>query len=154
MNRRFLTTISVFSSSMVLASLYKSQSLLLRALRRVGEADGAAEKANELQVSWPSIGKWMHFCRSPATVLLDGSTNSPEDKPEDEDADEPFLWPWRRAIGDHVKVMEVAIKFLWEWSLDDVAADHLPIGDSKKTMKLPHAMLRLLVMSVHREQQM
>lgn len=137
----FLQHYWYFSSPVVLASLYKSQSSLLRALRRLDEANEADEKANELQGSWPIIGKWMHFRRKPANIRFGGSTSSPEDKSEDEDEDEPFYWPWRHAIGDPMKMREVAINFLWNWSLDDVATGHLRIENFKTMMNLPFAQI-------------
>ncbi|KAI0134494.1 CHAT domain-containing protein [Xylariales sp. AK1849] len=141
----FLKQYPHFSSPRVLSSLYKSQSSVLRALRRIDEANRADDNANELEGSWPSIGKWMQFRSAPSAVPLGGPSSSPVYESEDEDVEEPFFWPWRHAIGEQVKSNQMAINLLWEWALDDVTTGHLAIEDFKRMMNLSDTQIANIV---------
>lgn len=133
----FVQRYPYFSAPTVLSTLYKSQSELLRALHRIEEADRAEKKANELEGDYIMNLNLMYLGGGPTTATpLNKSSSSPNIDSEDEDG-ELLPWAWRRADTDQVKKKEMAVKFLWEWSLNDIATGDLAIKDFQMMMNIP-----------------
>ncbi|CZR62705.1 uncharacterized protein PAC_12602 [Phialocephala subalpina] len=128
-----------FSAPSVLASLYRSQAALLRSLRRIDESKQADERADKLDISGPSLGKWLHLGPSKPLVAVNDQTSPPENDSEDEDIDEPFFTPWKNAIGDLGKLKETSVNLVWNWALDDVTAGYLAAEAFQKMMRVPDA---------------
>ncbi|KAK7999317.1 hypothetical protein PG990_011917 [Apiospora arundinis] len=126
----FLHRYPHFASPMILALLYRSQSLLFMSLRRLDEASEVERKVAELEACGPSIGAWLHHRSAPIVLpSRDSDTAIAQDDADDEPIDEQFFWPWRSSMRDGSIKRETALNLLWEWSLDDVATGHLDAQD-------------------------
>ncbi|KAE9373650.1 hypothetical protein N431DRAFT_407314 [Stipitochalara longipes BDJ] len=134
----FLQQYPYFSSPGELSSLYRRRALLLRGLRRMDEGKVADEKADELDVSGPSLGKWLHMGDIRRNLPF---TNAEADPPgygsEDEDADLPFYAPWEVVMGDFDKTKETAVKLVLDWLLEDIIEGNLAIEEFGKMVNDP-----------------
>ncbi|KAK7994557.1 hypothetical protein PG991_016145 [Apiospora marii] len=136
----FLQRHTGFRSPAILASLYRSQALLFRSLRRMDEASEADRKVAALDGYMPLIGEWINH-RSAPTVApsrgYPGTTNREQrEEPADDEevVDEQFFWPWRNAMRGEKGADTTTIDLLWEWSFEDVAAGRLAVEDFREMM--------------------
>ncbi|KAK7983217.1 hypothetical protein PG989_010619 [Apiospora arundinis] len=131
----FLHRYPHFASPMILALLYRSQSLLFMSLRRLDEASEVERKVAELEACGPSIGAWLHHRSAPIVLpSRDSDAAIAQDDADDEPIDEQFFWPWRSSMRDGSIKRETTLNLLWEWSLDDVATGHLDAQDFENMM--------------------
>lgn len=135
-----------FKSPKELSLLYRWRALLLRSLRRMDEADLADKKADELDASGPSLGKWLHMGPiSKNLPLQSGEADSSGYSSEDEGADTPFWAPWETVMGDTGKTKHMAVKLVLEWSLEDMIMGHITMEEFRKMVNNPE----LQMMGVH-----
>ncbi|KAH8892518.1 hypothetical protein GQ53DRAFT_861857 [Thozetella sp. PMI_491] len=132
----FLRQYPHFSAPRILASLYRSQSLLLTNLRRAEEASIAFQKAVELDSFQPWHGEWAHLRNATAAFSIDGAIGPLRPGSEANDQGEPFYWPWRSSMGDEDESKETTLKLLWTWSLDDVVTGHLSFEDFSRMTEM------------------
>ncbi|KAK8064412.1 CHAT domain-containing protein [Apiospora phragmitis] len=131
----FLQRHSYFTAPAILASLYKSQAMLFRSLRRMHEASEADKKVAELDTCGPSsIGGWAHYRSAPAVLPSHDPDSATREEPNDEVIDEQFFWPWRNWMRGETQTDTTTVDILWEWSLDDVAAGRLAAQDFRAMM--------------------
>lgn len=124
----FLRRHTDFKSPAILASLYRSQALLFRSLRRMNEAGEVDKKVAELDAYVPSIGDWINH-RSGPVVVPGREPPRDEDAADDKVVDDQFFWPWRNAMRGDKGTDTTTIDLVWEWSFEDVAAGRLSVED-------------------------
>ncbi|KAK8121604.1 hypothetical protein PG984_010274 [Apiospora sp. TS-2023a] len=139
----FLERHAYFRAPATLASLYRSQALLFRSLRRMEDAREADRKVAELDAYVPLIGDWIHHRSGPAVVPTREPRDVEEPADDDEVVDEQFFWPWRNAMRGHKGTDTTTMDLVWQWSLEDVAAGRLGVQDFRGMMGITDPDIKL-----------
>lgn len=134
----FFQRYKYFKSPGEVSSLYRHRAVLLKSLRRLDEADLADRKADEVDASGPSLGKWMNLGSiSKNLPLQNGEADSSGYGSEDEGADSPFWAPWTIAMSDTSRTKDTVVKLVLEWSLEDMIMGYIAMGDFRKMVNNP-----------------
>ncbi|KAK8073072.1 hypothetical protein PG996_006420 [Apiospora saccharicola] len=139
----FLERHAYFRAPATMASLYRSQALLFRSLRRMEEAGEADKKVAELDAYVPLIGDWINHRSVPVVVPAREPRDVEEPADDDEVVDEQFFWPWRNAMQGDNGADTTTMDLVWQWSLEDVAAGRLGVQDFRDMMGITDPDIKL-----------